>query len=42
MISISRDVNNNIYFIATTIVEAETKDNWSWFRDLWVILVNVA
>jgi len=28
---VGRDPNDNIYPIALTVVEAETKDSWSWF-----------
>jgi hypothetical protein len=34
---VERDPNNNIYPIAIAIVEAETKDNWSWFLETLVL-----
>jgi hypothetical protein len=31
--AVGRDPNDNIYPIAIAVVEAETKDSWSWFLD---------
>jgi len=31
-----RDPNDNIYPIAMAVVEAETKDSWSWFLETLV------
>jgi hypothetical protein len=31
MSAMSKDTNNNMYPIAMVIVEAETKDCWTWF-----------
>lgn len=36
MSAVSRDANNNIYPIAMAVVEAETKDSWSWFLETLV------
>jgi hypothetical protein len=33
MAAIGRDANNNMYPISMAVVEAETKDNWSWFLE---------
>jgi hypothetical protein len=34
--AVGRDPNDNIYPIAIAVVEAETKDNWSWFLETLV------
>jgi hypothetical protein len=34
--AVGRDPNNNIYPIAIAVVEAETKDSWSWFLETLV------
>ena len=34
--AVSRDGNNNMYPIAYVVVEAETKDSWSWFLETLV------
>jgi hypothetical protein len=31
--AVGRDANNNMYPIAIAVVEAETKDSWSWFLE---------
>jgi hypothetical protein len=31
MAAIGRDVNNNMYPISMVVVEAKTKDSWTWF-----------
>jgi len=33
MAAIGRDANNNMYPISMAVVEAETKDSWSWFLE---------
>jgi hypothetical protein len=33
MAAIGRDANDNMYLIAIVVVEAETKDNWTWFLE---------
>jgi hypothetical protein len=35
--AIERDLNDNIYPIAMVVVEAETKDSWSWFLETLVV-----
>jgi hypothetical protein len=34
--AVGRDPNDNIYPIAIAVVEAETKDSWSWFLETLV------
>jgi len=34
--AVGRDPNDNIYPIALAVVEAETKDSWSWFLETLV------
>ena len=36
MVAVERDANNSMYPIAMTIVEANTKDGWTWFLDALV------
>jgi hypothetical protein len=36
MAAIGRDANNNMYPIAMAVVEAETKDSWTWFLEALV------
>jgi len=31
--AVGRDANNNMYPIAIVVVEAKTKDNWTWFLE---------
>jgi thiaminase len=33
MSALGRDANNNMYPIAMAVVEAETKDSWTWFLE---------
>jgi hypothetical protein len=33
MAAIGRDANDNMYPIAIAVVEAETKDSWTWFLE---------
>jgi len=33
MTAIGRDAHNNMYPISMAVVEAETKDSWSWFLE---------
>jgi hypothetical protein len=33
---VGRDPNGNIYPIALAVVQAETKDSWSWFLETLV------
>lgn len=33
MAAVGRDANNNMYPIAMAVVEAETKDSWTWFLE---------
>ncbi|XP_059432949.1 uncharacterized protein LOC132166186 [Corylus avellana] len=36
MAAVGRDANNNMYPIAIVVVEAETKDSWTWFLEALV------
>jgi hypothetical protein len=36
MAAVGRDANNNMYPIAMAVVEAETKDSWTWFLEALV------
>jgi hypothetical protein len=36
MSAVGRDANNNMYPIAMAVVEAETKDYWTWFLEALV------
>jgi hypothetical protein len=36
MATVGRDANNNMYPIAMAVVEAETKDSWTWFLEALV------
>jgi hypothetical protein len=36
MAAVGRDANNNMFLIAMTVVEAKTKDSWTWFLEALV------
>ena len=36
MATVGRDANNNMYPIVMAVVEAETKDSWTWFLEAFV------
>jgi hypothetical protein len=36
MAAVGKDANNNMYPIAMAVVEAETKDSWTWFLEALV------
>ena len=36
MAVVGRDANNNMYLIAMVVVEAETKNSWTWFLEALV------
>jgi hypothetical protein len=36
MVVVGRDANNNMYPIAMAVMEAETKDSWTWFLEALV------
>jgi hypothetical protein len=36
MSAVGKDANSNMYLIAMVVVEAETKDCWTWFLETLV------
>jgi hypothetical protein len=36
MAAVGRDANNNMYPIAMAVVEAETRESWTWFLETLV------
>lgn len=37
LVAVGRDGNDNMYLIAYAVVEAETKDSWTWFLETLVL-----
>ena len=36
MATVGRDANNSIYPLSIAVVEAKTKDSWTWFLEAFV------